>query len=64
MSSITKKIFGACQRTEKLWDMRMTVMPVVVGAFGTVPRRWNGSGRIRDQGEGRNYIDYSSVKIG
>ena len=29
---------GSCQWTEKLWSMKLAVIPIVVGAFGIVPK--------------------------
>ena len=32
------QILRLCQRTKKLWNMRLMVIPVIAGALGTVPK--------------------------
>ena len=49
---------------KKLQNRKVTVMPVVVGALGTVPK-WlaKETGRNRDKMKNRDHQDYSTLKI-
>ena len=29
---------GPCERTQKLWNMKVTVIPIVTGVLGTIPK--------------------------
>ena len=33
-----KQIRGPCQRTKNLWNIRVMVIPIVIGAYETVPK--------------------------
>ena len=52
-----RKILGPCQKTKKRkqWKIMMTVMPIVVGALGTVPKAWNVLGKIGNQRKNQDH---------
>ena len=33
-----KQLLRSCQRSKKLWNMKLKVMPIVIGALGTIPK--------------------------
>ena len=54
-------VLGICQRTKrKLWNMRVMVIPIVIGALGTVSKSL---GEILKSGE-LIHSDYNSVRNG
>ena len=44
-------------------NLKMTVIPIVVGALGTAPKAKKKTGRIEDQRKGRNLPNYNIPKI-
>ena len=47
----------------KLWNMRVTVMPIVIGALGTVPKGLEkGTKRVGNRRTNRGHKDYNIVK--
>ena len=55
------QIFEPCLRKKELWKMGVTVLPIVVGALGTVLKRIRGTGNQR---KNREHPIYVIVKIG
>ena len=60
-----RQVLGPFLRTKKLWNMRMTVIPIVIGILGTISKSLERrleemeiKGRISD------HLNYSIVKIG
>ena len=37
------KNFGLAREVRKLWNMRLTVIPIVTGMLGRSPKAWKGS---------------------
>ena len=57
------QILGPCQRTKKnLWDIQLTVIPIVDGSLGTVSKRVERT--MANQRKNRNHLDYNIVEIG
>ena len=61
-----REILRFCLRTKKLWNMKVTVIPIVIGALATVPKgsEKKKTGGTGNQGKNRNHPDHSNVKIG
>ena len=59
-----KKILGPCQRTKKLWDIRLMVKPVVIDALGTIlkdfEKKVEGIGNPR---KNQDHPEYNIIKI-
>ena len=50
---------------KKLWNMKVTVMPIFIGALGTnLKRLGKGAKRLRNQKTSGDHPDYSIIKIG
>ena len=50
---------------KKLWNVKVTVIPIVIGALGSITKRiGKGTGRFRNQRTSRDHPDYSITKIG
>ena len=61
---ISKHLNLAWQIKKKLLNMRMMVIPILVGTLGTVPKWFrNTTGGTGDQRENRDHTDHSIVKI-
>ena len=53
------------KKKKKLWNMRVTVMPVVIGALGTNPKGLIRELRgVRNRRTSRDHPDYSITRIG
>ena len=56
---------GLARELEKLWKMKETMIPIIVGALGTVSKSFGKkTGGIRNQRKNRNYPDHHIVNIG
>ena len=50
------------EKAKKIWKMKLTVILIITGALGTVPKRFvNG---LEDLEMNWNYPEYSIIKIG
>ena len=56
-----RQVFDLAREQRKLWNMWVTVIPIVIGAYGTV---FKGLERMRNRGTNRDYPDYCIVEIG
>ena len=49
---------------KKVWNITVTLIPIVSGALGIVPKDlWKKAGGIDDQRKGGNYTDHIIVMI-
>ena len=56
--------FDLASELRKLGNMMVTVIPLVIGALGTVPKGLEkGSGRVGNQGENEDHPDQSFIEI-
>ena len=54
------KFLDLVRKLEKQRNMKVTVVPILVGALGTIPKE---TGRLRNQRTSEEYPDYSITKI-
>ena len=47
----------------KLWNMKVTVVPLVIGALRTIPKG-KGAGRVENWRTNRDYPNCDSIEIG
>ena len=59
-------VLGPCQRTKKkLWNLRLTVIPVVIGAsLERSPKIHKGTERVGNRRTSRNHPNYRDVELG
>ena len=50
------KYFDLAWELKKLWNMQVTIIPIVIGAFGTVTKGTGGLGSWRTSGDHPNYV--------
>ena len=48
---------------KKLWNMKVTIMPIVIGTLGSHQRIGTRTGRLENNGTGGNCPNYSIVEI-
>ena len=48
---------------KKLWNMKVTFIPIVIGALGTARRIIKGSGGLRNKRMIRDYSNYCIIEI-
>ena len=53
------KYLDMVRKLKMLRNMKVTVIPIVVGALGMIPK---GTGRLRNQKTSKNHLDYSFTK--
>ena len=58
-----KQNTGTCLTIEKLWNMKVTLISLIVGSLRTVTKNLKKKHEIGNQ-KNRDYPDHSSVKIG
>ena len=58
-------VHRACQRTKnKQWNMKVTVIPVVIGTLGTIPKSLvNGLADLKNQRASGDHPNYSIINI-
>ena len=62
---LVDKYLDIAREMKKLWNMRETILPIVVGALGTIPKGLvKGVGKVGNQRTRRDHSNYSSVNIG
>ena len=53
------------EKYKKLYIMKVRVMPIVIGALGTIPKRnVKGTGRLRNKRTIGDHVDQRIVKTG
>ena len=58
------KYFDLARELRKLWSMRVTVIPIVIGAFRIVPKGLEkGTGRVGNWRTSRGHPNYSIIEI-
>ena len=60
----SKKYIDLARESKNLWNIKMTVIPVVIGAFGTTQKLSKGTGGLRNQRTSRDHPNYCIIKIG
>ena len=59
------KYLDLVRKFKKLWNIKLTVISIVIGALGTIPKVLvKGVGRVRNRRTSRNHPNYCIVKIG
>ena len=59
------KYLDPARELKKPWNMKVTVIPIVLGALGMIPQRCRKEiGENDNQKENRSYADHSIIKIG
>ena len=51
------------QKKKKVWNMKVTVIPIVIGALRTIPKVCKRKERGRNQKTNRDHPKYNVVKI-
>ena len=46
---------------KKLWNMKMMLIPIIIGVLGTIPK---GAARVGNRSTSRYHPEYSTVKVG
>ena len=60
-----RQVHRPCQRTKKkLWNVKVTVMPIIIGRFESPPKLCTEAGRVKNEKASRGHPNYSIVKIG
>ena len=50
-----KYMHRAREMKKKQWNMKVTIIPIVIGVLGTIPKRTGGLGNKRMSGDNPNY---------
>ena len=59
------KYLNLARELKKLWNMKVTVIPNVIGALGTIPKGLvKGTGRVRNRWMNRDHRNYCTFEIG
>ena len=51
------------KKNKKRWNMKMTVITIVIGALGTIPRGWKSNWRLGNKRASGDHPDYSIIQI-
>ena len=59
------KYLDLAQQLKKLWDMKVTIIPIVISTFGIVTKRIiKGTGRLGNKRTSRDHPNYSIIENG
>ena len=59
------KYLDLARKLRKLWNLRVTIIPIVIGALGTIPKGLKkDSGKVENRGMNRDNPDYCIIEIG
>ena len=59
-----KRFLNRAKKPGKRWTIRVTVIPIVISALGTVPKYFEAGERVGNRRKNGNHPNYSIVEIG